>query len=148
MPTVTGEVHRSQPRFSPVNFTEYPRFLMPANIARGSASQVSIKRASIARDSRRAAASRQCLAERLVVREPVRGVRNLVLQAALITQVRSSNTKQGGARTHARLQSRIDITGCRTVPDGSKKLGQISVSCGFMTRIESYERERLRMGYG
>jgi hypothetical protein len=31
MPTVTGEVHRPQARFSPVNFTEYPRFLMPAN---------------------------------------------------------------------------------------------------------------------
>jgi hypothetical protein len=31
MPTVTGELHRSQARFSPVNFTEYPRFLMPAN---------------------------------------------------------------------------------------------------------------------
>jgi hypothetical protein len=33
MPTVTGEVHRPQARFSPVNFTEYPRFLMPANKA-------------------------------------------------------------------------------------------------------------------
>jgi hypothetical protein len=32
MPTFTGEVHRSHPRFSPVNFSEYPRFLMPANI--------------------------------------------------------------------------------------------------------------------
>jgi hypothetical protein len=31
MPTVTGELHRPQARFSPVNFTEYPRFLMPAN---------------------------------------------------------------------------------------------------------------------
>ena len=31
MPTITGELHRSQVRFSPVNFTEYPRFLMPAN---------------------------------------------------------------------------------------------------------------------
>jgi hypothetical protein len=31
MPTVTGELHRSQARFSLVNFTEYPRFLMPAN---------------------------------------------------------------------------------------------------------------------
>ena len=31
MHTVTGEVHRLQPRSSPVNFTEYPRFLMPAN---------------------------------------------------------------------------------------------------------------------
>lgn len=33
MPTVTGELHRCQARFSPVNFTEYPRFLMPANTA-------------------------------------------------------------------------------------------------------------------
>lgn len=31
MPTVTGELHRFQARFSPVNFTEYPRFLTPAN---------------------------------------------------------------------------------------------------------------------
>ena len=31
MPTVTGELHRSQARSSPVNFTEYPRFLMPTN---------------------------------------------------------------------------------------------------------------------
>jgi hypothetical protein len=31
MPTVTGEVHRPQARFSPVSFTEYPRFLMPTN---------------------------------------------------------------------------------------------------------------------
>jgi hypothetical protein len=34
MPTVTGELHRSQARFSPVNFTEYPRFLMPVNMRR------------------------------------------------------------------------------------------------------------------
>ena len=27
----TGELHRPQARFSPVNFTEYPRFLVPAN---------------------------------------------------------------------------------------------------------------------
>lgn len=33
MPTVTGELHRSQARLSPVNFTECPRFLMPANTA-------------------------------------------------------------------------------------------------------------------
>jgi hypothetical protein len=31
MPTVAGELHRPQARFSPVNFTEYPRFLTPAN---------------------------------------------------------------------------------------------------------------------
>jgi hypothetical protein len=37
MPTVTGELHRPQARFSPVNFTEYPRFLMPANNHRRSA---------------------------------------------------------------------------------------------------------------
>jgi hypothetical protein len=30
IPIVTGELHRPQARFSPVNFTEYPRFLMPA----------------------------------------------------------------------------------------------------------------------
>jgi hypothetical protein len=35
MPTVTGEVHRPQARFSPVNFTEYPRFLMLANTPQG-----------------------------------------------------------------------------------------------------------------
>jgi hypothetical protein len=35
MPTVTGELHRPQARFSPVNFTEYPRFLMPANTQLG-----------------------------------------------------------------------------------------------------------------
>ena len=31
MPILTGELHRSQARYSPVNFTEYLRFLMPAN---------------------------------------------------------------------------------------------------------------------
>jgi hypothetical protein len=31
MPIVTGELHRPQARSSPVNFTEYPRFLMPVN---------------------------------------------------------------------------------------------------------------------
>jgi len=36
MPTVTGELHRSQPRSSPVNFTEYPRFFMPANTPQSS----------------------------------------------------------------------------------------------------------------
>lgn len=35
MPNVTGELHRPQARFSPVNFTEYPRFLMPANTQKG-----------------------------------------------------------------------------------------------------------------
>jgi hypothetical protein len=36
MPIVTGELHRPQARFSPVNFTEYPRVLMPANKEHGS----------------------------------------------------------------------------------------------------------------
>ena len=29
----TGELHRLQARVSPVNFTEYPRFLLPINSA-------------------------------------------------------------------------------------------------------------------